>query len=1147
MGQGWANEEETNFLQSYMPKYELCQVKRNYQHFWPSLFSAYQTQFPLINKLWPTESKTLESLSTEENEYYNKKLKAKQESLKEWFRWRANPRSRTTTNAVTKKDLKSIYHSTRTRGHKSYEVFARLYRDVVDPVVEEACRVQAASGKAKLPIWHRVAARLWRNASQEQIDAVNTQIVKEDLGEEDDDPKSNGEPSPETYQHYLKLLPGVLTATVDPAVRKAGVMAICTFIGPVPEAGGQIIATTLQFGDSEGTPLFSSVWPGHEETYVEHLGRFAQKYEFPEELCVRRSLCVKEEESLSEGFGDLEGTERTASSSKQLGFQPAPSQTGSSVPMKSAVESHSSAPGNPSILSNSAPSSAVQPGSLGQDAHPVKPHPVPMSTPPHPNASDSTFSPPIQLGTMPMPSHSIPQSSTLPHPLPTSTTPVPNTFTPSQPNPRLVPVPVDASQALPTNQVAPPVVPPNQFSPPAFPTYQVSPPVYQTNQVAPQVFPTNQVAPQVPQTVQLVPSVLQTNQDVPTALQPDPLPEVSASVKAMLSPATNPLATPSLGLPTPDQSFLGTSTTSQSGPHPGSAGLPLSGVQGSSSALSSYNQVHPAPSTFQTSQTYSQQSYNSATLSQSPQTALQTGPVNLFHQQQPSGPLAPPSNPMYGPYSITQDSYSSSGLYLDTPEEDEVTTALESWENSGKTWEDILADPSLDNVDLSSFNSAGTGNWCDITAFNSIASQSGGSHYYSTSDFDRPTQTLPDPSSHTNTSPGNAALLQPTTGGDGQTAGTALSAQSSPQTTPIAHPPPDGPSPSQTTNATSNDSAKTLPTPFMLSMGSGFDRVADPRRTHRRTRKIFRLPKPEPPSTTAPPIPLPSSTASDPPVPPNPTSLPPNSAPPTVVPAQATDTQEWMVHQQEGTRRSARGPIKNTWLEKQNLIGTNAPLLSTSITASPAAEADEGPLPWYTDAINHLQVDDLGEMWKDAVGKWATLEALLGYGRVAKTPLPVASRPDEWSKWAAKSKNGVRPYDISPKIENPAEFGLTILKWWYNIQPPFRASDNGFPSATFTDPTYVGDPWSAIRKSGPNGFVVVMMLMLWWGRSLSSRSAFTPDSRPSWNFLLKDICLCLAEMAKPIPKVAAKRDHDTAMADSDVPDSDTPTNKRQKM
>lgn len=170
------------------------------------------------------------------------------QSLKEWFRWRSNPRSRNTTTAVTKKDLKTIYYPSRKRGHKSYEIFAKLYPETVDAIVEEMCRVQGVTGKAKLPIWHKVVSGLWSKATREQVDAVNARIESE-AGEKDhdsDDEGSNsGEASPQTYQQcvlstllpfvvfdpefnssYLKLLPGILTATVDPAVRKAGVMAV---------------------------------------------------------------------------------------------------------------------------------------------------------------------------------------------------------------------------------------------------------------------------------------------------------------------------------------------------------------------------------------------------------------------------------------------------------------------------------------------------------------------------------------------------------------------------------------------------------------------------------------------------------------------------------------------------------------------------------------------------------------------------------------------------------------------------------------------------------------------------------------------------------------------------------------------------------
>lgn len=131
------------------------------------------------------------------------------QSLKEWFRWRANPRSRNTTTAVTKKDLKSIYQKTRTRGQKSYEIFAKLYRDTVDPIVEEACRVQGITGKAKLPVWHKTASTLWKKASHDQVEAVKAEMGRE-KDQEDSDDEGKDQSSPESYQqcvHSFLLIP----------------------------------------------------------------------------------------------------------------------------------------------------------------------------------------------------------------------------------------------------------------------------------------------------------------------------------------------------------------------------------------------------------------------------------------------------------------------------------------------------------------------------------------------------------------------------------------------------------------------------------------------------------------------------------------------------------------------------------------------------------------------------------------------------------------------------------------------------------------------------------------------------------------------------------------------------------------------------
>ncbi|KAJ3537002.1 hypothetical protein NMY22_g5784 [Coprinellus aureogranulatus] len=190
----------------------------------------------------------------------------------------------------------------------------------------------------------------------------------------------------------------------------------------------------------------------------------------------------------------------------------------------------------------------------------------------------------------------------------------------------------------------------------------------------------------------------------------------------------------------------------------------------------------------------------------------------------------------------------------------------------------------------------------------------------------------------------------------------------------------------------------------------------------------------------------------------------------------------------------------------------------------------------------HLEGEDLGGEWTRTVQSWVGLEALLGYGNIAKTPLPVQNRPEEWSKWASKTKNRVQPYDNLPKIEDPAEFGVTILRWWNTMQPSFRASDNNFPRSVYSDPAFEGDPWAPIRKSGPNGFVVLMTLICWWGRGLSKRNAFMEDSRPAWTLLVQDVRLCLEEMVKPIPEKGGKRERDENTEDPDACPS-----KRQKV
>lgn len=49
----WATPEERDFLKSFLPEYEACQVKRRYKNFWLRVNKDYFSKFPLLEKLFP--------------------------------------------------------------------------------------------------------------------------------------------------------------------------------------------------------------------------------------------------------------------------------------------------------------------------------------------------------------------------------------------------------------------------------------------------------------------------------------------------------------------------------------------------------------------------------------------------------------------------------------------------------------------------------------------------------------------------------------------------------------------------------------------------------------------------------------------------------------------------------------------------------------------------------------------------------------------------------------------------------------------------------------------------------------------------------------------------------------------------------------
>lgn len=135
-------------------------------------------------------------------------------------------------------------------------------------------------------------------------------------------------------------------------------------------------------------------------------------------------------------------------------------------------------------------------------------------------------------------------------------------------------------------------------------------------------------------------------------------------------------------------------------------------------------------------------------------------------------------------------------------------------------------------------------------------------------------------------------------------------------------------------------------------------------------------------------------------------------------------------------------------------------------------------------------------------------------------------RPQEWSKFVAKTVRGVRPYDNIPFIENSAEFGKAITEWWVSLQPSFRISEAGKTLPIYSQPNVEGDPWLRLRKSGPNGLVSLMTMMSWWGRGAAGASLWEGESVNGWRAIVADITLCVGAMLKTVPVLPRKRGRD---------------------
>lgn len=111
-------------------------------------------------------------------------------------------------------------------------------------------------------------------------------------------------------------------------------------------------------------------------------------------------------------------------------------------------------------------------------------------------------------------------------------------------------------------------------------------------------------------------------------------------------------------------------------------------------------------------------------------------------------------------------------------------------------------------------------------------------------------------------------------------------------------------------------------------------------------------------------------------------------------------------------------------------------------------------------------------------------------------------RPAEWRAWASAARSHEKP----PSFDDPEDFGIAVNAWWTSMKAERLGTH---------------DAWAKIRKSGPNGLVSLLILLLWWGReAMKGPVAFRGDSSPLWHSTVADVCAVLEEMGAEVPRSA---------------------------
>ncbi|KAK7019366.1 SERTA domain-containing protein 3 [Paramarasmius palmivorus] len=225
-------------------------------------------------------------------------------------------------------------------------------------------------------------------------------------------------------------------------------------------------------------------------------------------------------------------------------------------------------------------------------------------------------------------------------------------------------------------------------------------------------------------------------------------------------------------------------------------------------------------------------------------------------------------------------------------------------------------------------------------------------------------------------------------------------------------------------------------------------------------------------------------------------SILPESTPVAVTPAGSSDL--------DSSELSALTPVSELGMSDREL--SDGPATTNQLGLCTFRLLFSAP-EWFISAFSYLDDVSLGFKYSRLLCEWANTEVATGWkgsGMMAK------HRPREIEVWRVRKgvvdryKSGKEP--VLAEVPAVDAFGESVWQWWSAMQPAWRPMQDGRP---LPNPQF-GAKWDNLNRWGPNGWVLLLVTMKWWGQGiLRLDTPNRPARLDDWETALMDMLIML--------------------------------------